>query len=69
MKAPDSVKDIANIFTSKIKKKIGHLTRFEEVNDGHFDKTITFVFIPIVSRTGTDIDATVRDIKGKKWFT
>lgn len=31
--------------------------------ESHFAKAITFVFFPIVSRSGTDIDVIVRDIK------
>ncbi|XDV20502.1 hypothetical protein PO909_025819 [Leuciscus waleckii] len=66
-KAPDSVKGIPHIFRHKI-EKIGHSIKLIEANDRYSDEAITLVFFPIVSRTGTDIDASVRDITALSYF-
>lgn len=64
--APDSVKDTANTFKRKLKNKTKIKLKNAEKKNKPSD--IVLVFFPVVSRTGTDIDAAVNSIKGKKWL-
>ncbi len=70
IKAPDSVKSVANTFKEKLKNKTKFKFTIKLKNAEKRDKPsdIDIVFIPVVSRTGTDIDAAVSSIKGKKWL-
>lgn len=68
IKAPDSVKDVANTFKEKLKNKTKLKFTIKLKNAEKRDKPsdIDIVFIPVVSRTGTDIDAAVSSIKDDK---
>ncbi len=66
--APDSVKDTAYTFKRKLKDKIklGSTIKLRNAEKKKKPSDIDLVFFPVVSRTGTDIDAAVNSIKGKK---
>ncbi|XP_051966444.1 uncharacterized protein si:dkey-111e8.5 [Xyrauchen texanus] len=66
IEAPESVKDIAKAFKKKIKERMIWPTTSIKKAKGEKESDINLVFFPIVSRTGTDIDAAVskmNDIK------
>ncbi|KAF4113116.1 uncharacterized protein si:dkey-111e8.5 [Onychostoma macrolepis] len=66
--APDSVKDIPMTFMKKLKDKtkLGSKIKLKNAEKRNKPSDIGLVFFPVVSRTGTDIDAAVSNIKDDK---
>lgn len=66
--APESVKDTANTFRKRLKDKtkFGSNIRLKNAEKKNKPSDIDLVFFPVVSRTGTDIDAAVKSIKDSK---
>lgn len=67
IETPDIVKPVAEAFKKSLKDKIKFDIKMKNAENKKKPSDIVLVFFPIVSRTGTDIDAAMKNI-GRKLF-